>query len=38
VGVGGWSKIEIKANSVQLKLELGLSLAIFGPVPLSDYF
>ena len=23
----GWSEIEIKANSAQLKLELGLSLA-----------
>jgi hypothetical protein len=28
VGVDGWSEIEIKANSVQLKLEQGLSLAI----------
>jgi hypothetical protein len=26
--VGGWREIEIKANSAQLKLELGLSLAI----------
>jgi hypothetical protein len=26
-GVGGWSEIEIKDNSAQLKLELGLSLA-----------
>ena len=26
--MGGWSEIEIKANSAQLKLELGLSLAI----------
>jgi hypothetical protein len=25
--VGGWNEIEIKANSAQLKLELGLSLA-----------
>ena len=25
--MGGWSEIEIKANSAQLKLELGLSLA-----------
>ena len=25
--VDGWSEIEIKANSAQLKLELGLSLA-----------
>jgi hypothetical protein len=25
--VGGWNEIEIIANSVQLKLELGLSLA-----------
>ena len=28
VGVGGWSEIEIQANSAQLKLELGLSWAI----------
>ena len=27
VGVVGWSDIEIKANSAQLTLELGLSLA-----------
>jgi hypothetical protein len=27
--LGGWSEIEIKANSAQLKLELGLSLAIY---------
>ena len=26
--VGGWGEIEIKANSAQLELELGLSLAI----------
>ena len=26
--LGGWGGIEIKANSAQLKLELGLSLAI----------
>ena len=27
-GGGGWNEIETKANSGQLKLELGLSLAI----------
>ena len=26
--LGGWGEIEIKANSAQLELELGLSLAI----------
>ena len=28
VGIGGWSENGIEANSAQLKLELGLSLAI----------
>ena len=31
--MGGWGEIEIKANSVQLKLELGLSLAKNNGVP-----
>ena len=29
---GGWGEIEIKANSAQLELELGLSLAIYEKV------
>ena len=28
--VGGWYRTDNKANSVQLELELGLSLAIIG--------
>ena len=34
--LGGWGEIEIKANSAQLELELGLSLAIITFVGLEN--